>query len=64
MAEWTGLQDQSVDWENRLRDSERYVFSSHVMLDSRGKKLKPIDCIFFEYLSYKKECAPLLKPIR
>lgn len=64
IAECTGLQDQSVDWENGGRDSERYVFSSHVMLDCQGKKLRPIDCIFFEYLSFKKECAPLLKPIR
>ena len=58
------LQDQVVDWGNKERDSERYIFDNHTVLNSKGKKLRPVDCVFFEYLSFKKECAPLLKPIR
>ena len=63
MAEVTGLQTQLL-LEERDRHSERYVFDSHCMFNSEGKKLSPVDCVFFPTLSMKKDALALLKPIR
>ena len=63
MAECTGLQDQAVDW-NKGRETERYVFNHHCMLDHRGMKLSPVDCVFFPQLSAKKDAVPILKGIK
>ena len=62
LAECTGLQAQVIDWEKR--ETERYIFGYHCMLDSKGKKLNPVDCVFFPALSTKRDAMPLLKPIR
>ena len=62
LSECTGLQVQAVDWENR--ESERYVFDYHSMYDSTGKRLSPVDCVFFPSLSTKKDAMPCLKSIR
>ena len=62
LAEATGLQDQVVTWTDR--DTERYVFDFNIMLDHRGKKLSPVDCVFFPTLSLKRDAMPLLKSIR
>ena len=63
MAEVTGLQTQML-LDDRDRNSERYVFDSHSMFNSEGKKLSPVDCVFFPTLSMKRDALPLLKPIR
>ena len=62
LAECIGLQDQAMVWEES-RDSERYVFDHHTILDSSGKKLSSVDCVLFAPLSTKKDAAPLLKTI-
>ena len=63
MAESTGLQDQVMAWGDE-RDKERYIFDFNCMFDNRGKKLSPVDCVFFPPLSTKKDALPLLKAIR
>lgn len=64
MAEVTGLQTQAVKWEESDRKSERYVFDYNSMFNSEGKKLSPVDCVFFPTLSTKKDAPPLLKAVR
>ena len=61
-TEKIGLQNQVVDWEDR--STERYVFSHHCMLDHRGKKLSPIDCVLMPTLSFKRDAQRLLKEIK
>ena len=63
MAEATGLQDQVITW-GADRGTERYVFDYNTMLDHMGKKLSPVDCVFFPTLSLKKDSIPLLKAIK
>ena len=63
MAESIGLQDQVMTWGSS-RESERYVFDFISMFDHHGKKLSPVDCVFFPNLSVKKDSLPLLKGIR
>ena len=63
MAESTGFQDQAVTWQED-RGTERYVFGHNSMFDHNGKKLSPVDCVFFPQLSLKKDAVPLLKAIR
>ena len=62
LAENTGLLDTIV----KIGDTstERYVFGPTMMLDSRGKKLDPVDVIFHPSLSLKLNSMPLLKSIR
>ena len=62
LTECTGLQAQVVDWGDR--DSERYVFDYHSMYDSSGKRLSPVDCVFFPLLSTKRDAMPQLKSIK
>ena len=62
LAECTGLQVTAMDWDNR--ESERYIFDYHSMFDSTGKRLSPVDCVFFPFLSTKRDSLPVLKPIR
>ena len=62
LAECIGLQDQALVWGDS-RDSERYIFDHHTILDSSGKKLLSVDCVLFAPLSTKKDAAPLLKTI-
>ena len=64
MAEVTGLQTQSMVWGEDERQLERYVFDYHSMLNSEGKKLSPVDCVFYPSLSIKKDALPVLKSIR
>ena len=64
MAEVTGLQSQNMLWDEQDRHSERYVFDSHCMCNFEGKKLSPVDYVFFPTLSMKKDALALLKPIR
>ena len=63
MAESIGLQDQVMEWGSD-RSMERYVFDYNCMLNHEGKKLSPIDCVFFPQLSVKKDALPLLKAIK
>lgn len=63
LAECTGLQVQVMSWGDS-RDEERYVFDYHSMFDHRGKKLTPVDCVFFPSLSSNKNAMPLLKGIK
>ena len=63
LAESTGLQDQAITWGSS-RESERYVFDFHSMFNHQGKKLSPVDCVFFPNLSVKRDAMPLLKGIR
>ena len=60
MAENTGLQYCL----GQDRSSERYVFDYHCMYDSRGKKLNPIDCVFYPSLSAKKDSFPIMKSMK
>ena len=46
------------------RESERYIFDHHTILDSTGKRLSPVDCVLFAPLSTKKDATPLLKTVR
>ena len=62
MAENTGLQVHAINWADR--QSERYIFDYNSMFDHRGKKLSPVDCVFFPSLSTKKDTVPLLKALR
>ena len=64
LAEATGLQIQNMVWDQNGRESERYVFDHHTMLNCQGKKLSPVDCVFYPSLSMKKDAMPVLKPIR
>ena len=65
MAEVTGLQTQATLWgAGADRKSERYIFDYNCMLNSEGRKLSPVDCVFFPTLSIKKDALPLLKAIR
>ena len=64
MAEVTGLQTQNMMGGLEDRDQERYIFDYHTMLNYEGKKLSPIDCVFYPTLSTKKDALPLLKSIR
>ena len=65
MAEVTGLQTQAILWGlGADRKTERYVFDYNCMFDAKGKKLSPVDCVFFPTLSTKKDALPLLKSIR
>ena len=64
MAEVTGLQIQILKRGPEFdRSQERYVFDYHCMLNSEGKKLTPVDCVFYPALSIKKDATPLLKSI-
>ena len=63
MAESVGLQDQVITW-GADRGSERYIFDYNTMLDHKGKKLSPVDCVFYPTLSLKKDSIPLLKSIK
>ena len=62
MSESTGLQDQAVDWDIG-RETERYIFDYNSLFDHEGKKLSPVDCVFFPSLSTKKDALPRLKGI-
>ena len=64
MAEVTGSQFQSMVLGEEERQSERYIFDYHTMLNCEGKKLTPVDCVFFPSLSTKRDALPLLKSIR
>ena len=63
MAEVTGLQTQAINWEGD-RKTERYVFDYNCMFNAEGKKLFPVDCVFFPALSTKKDALSLLKTVR
>ena len=63
LAECTGLQVQVMSWSDS-RYEERYVFDYHSMFEHRGKKLTPVDCVFFPSLSSNKNAMPLLKGIK
>ena len=63
MAEATGLQDQAITW-GADRGTERYIFDYNSMFGHNGKKLSPVDCVFFPSLSLKKDVLPSLKAIR
>ena len=62
LAENTGLLDTLVEIGDR--STERYVFNANTMLNSKGKKLDPVDCVFLPTLSLKVSATPLLKPVR
>ena len=63
MAECTGFQPQvSGWWEDRK--AERYIFGHNSMFDCKGNKLRPVDCVFFPQLTFRKNTLPLLKPLR
>lgn len=57
-AENIGLQD-NVNIGDRT--TERYVFSSHLILDYTGKKLEPVDVVLLPTLSLKINAPVLLK---
>ena len=63
LAECTGLQDHAMTWGSS-RECERYVFDHHSIFDQSGKRLSPIDCVFYPSLSTKKDSLPVLKGIR
>ena len=63
LAECVGLQDQVMTW-GPDRAEERYIFDHHSMFDYTGKRLSPVDCVFFQPLSARRDAPPLLKGIR
>ena len=61
MAENIGLQESILKIGDR--STERYVFDSHTILNSKGKRLEFVDVVFHSTLSLKMNAPPLLKPI-
>ena len=45
------------------RETERYVFSSSMILNNLGKRIDPVDVVVHTSLSLKITAPPLLKPI-
>ena len=65
MAENTGLVKTNKTPENASdRSNERWVFSSSLILNHKGKRVNPVDVVFHASLSEKLKAPPILKPIR
>lgn len=60
-AESTGILDTVFKLGDRT--TERYVFSSSMILNHLGKRMETVDVVFHSTLSLKVTAPPLLRPI-
>ena len=62
MAENTGRLDLPIITGDR--SNERYVFNAQCILNSKGKRIVPVDTILHPSLSLKMNAPMVLKPLR